>query len=52
MAHNIEREREAEGGRDVGERCIAPGWHELDAPLPYKYPEIHVRAKLWVREWW
>lgn len=30
MAHNIEREKEAEGGRDVGESCIAPGWHKLD----------------------
>lgn len=50
MAHNIEREKGADGRRDVGERCIAPWWHKLDAPLPHQHPEIHVGAKLWVSE--
>ncbi|KAA8591740.1 hypothetical protein FQN60_017114, partial [Etheostoma spectabile] len=47
MAHNIEREKEAEGGRDVGESCIAPGWHKLDAQPPHRHPEIPIGAKLW-----
>lgn len=41
MAHNIEREKETEGERVVGERCIAPGWHVLNASPARQRHEIH-----------